>query len=210
MIESERGHHLRFCPLRAEVCGYTGGTEAIIKNRLDNSGITFNVVVDGKREMRYAHTMMSEMDRMDPCKVGEIVKCLADGFHEMVKHPCAAGRIEILRFNKVELCQSRKADALHFTRRFFWLRGGLSLRPSHRRESFRRHRDAHAVPIPSRAMPAAYRRLTRLRETTRDNPSSGSSRRSPFHQLLSARLAYSLFLFLLCIIPHFFKGESDE
>jgi len=66
------------------------GTEAIVKDGLDDRIFVFDVVVDREGKMRYAHTMVTVDDGMNAGMVGESRECLSNAIHEMVQNPCPA------------------------------------------------------------------------------------------------------------------------
>ena len=59
---------------RPEMRGNAGRAEAVVQNRLDDDFFTLNVVIDGEREVRNHHAVMSEADRVYAVELREGVE----------------------------------------------------------------------------------------------------------------------------------------
>lgn len=89
------------------------GTEAVIEDGFHNDIVADDIVVHRKREMRHAHSVVSEVDGMDARGAGQLHECLVDGLHEMPDYPSPVGCVEILGLGEVEL--GKGGDAGGFT-----------------------------------------------------------------------------------------------
>ncbi len=179
---------------RPEVCRDSGGAETVIQNGMYNGIIALNVIVDGEREVRHPHAMMSVDDRMDARKVGQALERFVKAFHEMRDNPIAATHIEVLGLNEVELGQGGKSNALHVSGRYGVRQGGLSPLSNHRRGLYLLHKEPYAVRAHVHARPGACSRLRTPQVPSRDSPLSGSSRRKSCCRSLARRAAWSSFL----------------
>ena len=179
---------------RPEVCRDSGGAETVIQNGVYNGIIALNVIVDGEREVRHSHAMMSVDDWMDARKVGQALERFVKAFHEMRDNPIAATHIEVLGLNEVELGQGGKSNALHVSGRYGVRQGGLSPLSNHRRGLYLLHKEPCAVRAHVHARPGACSRLRTPQVPSRDSPLSGSSRRKSCCRSLARRAAWSSLL----------------
>lgn len=184
---------------RAEMRGDAGRAKAVVQNRLDDDVVALNVVVDGEREVRNHHAVMTEVDGVYACEINEGIERGGDVLHEVVKYPCAIGGIEVLSLGEVELGKSRKSHAFHVTARPGGPRGGLSRPSSRRRESCRRRRDVRGGQALVRAIPAARKHWKPLQVTTKDSPSPELSARHPSRRFFALQLACSISPFAVII-----------
>ncbi len=56
---------------RAEMRGDAGRAEAVVQNRLDDDVVALDVVIDGEREVRNHHAVVSEVDGVYACEISE-------------------------------------------------------------------------------------------------------------------------------------------
>ena len=178
-------------------------TKAIVKYGLDHGIFAFDVVVYGKREVWYTHAMMPVANGVNSSKLRKIVKRLVDAIHEMIKHPVAVRRIEILRFDEVELGKGCEPNVFHLTEPPFGQQGAPLLQTSRKQGASPLHKASLGEPILVHAMQGECTRPRTFQGTTKDSPSSGLSRRHPSRQLLSSQQACSCFLSSRTIIPKF-------
>ena len=179
---------------RPEVCRDSGGAETVIQNGVYNGIIALNVIVDGEREVRHPHAMMSVDDWMDARKAGQALERFVKALHKMRDNPIAATHIEVLGLNEVELGQGGKSNALHVSGRYGVRQGGLSPLSNHRRGLYLIHKEPYAVRAHVHARPGACSRLRTPQVPSRDSPLSGSSRRKSCCRSLARRAAWSSFL----------------
>lgn len=176
-------------------------TKTVVKYSFDHGIFAFDVVVYGKREVWYAHAMMSVANGVDASKLRKVVKRFADAIHEMIQHPLAVRRIKILRFDEIELGKGCKPNVFHFREQPFGRQGAPLLQTSRKLGASPRRKVSLCEPIRVHATQGECTRPKMFQETTKDSPSSELSRRHPFHQLLSSQQACSCFLSSHTIIP---------
>ena len=106
-IGSVSTRHVRH-PDRTEMRRDPRRTETVVKNGLYDRRFIFEVVVDGKREVRDWHAVVAVMLRVDAGVSFKIVHRLRDGTHEMIEDPGTFWGVEILGFDKVEFSKGCK------------------------------------------------------------------------------------------------------
>ena len=181
-------------------------TKTVVKYGFDHGIFAFDVVVYGKREVWHTHAMMPVANRVDSSKLRKVVKRFADTIHEMIQHPLAVRRIEILRFDEIELGKGCKPNVFHFRGQLFGRQGAPLLQTSRKPGVSPRHKASPCEPIRVHAMRGECTRPKMFQETPKDSPLSGLSRRHPFRQLPSLRQACWCFLSSRIIIP---KNRDD-
>ena len=190
---------LLFGEPRAEMRGDAGRAEAVVQNRLDDDVVALDVVIDGEREVRNHHAVMSKVDGVYACETGKGIECGGDVLHEVVKYPCAVGGIEVLSLSEVELGKSRESHAFHVTARPDGPIGGLSRPSSRKPESCRRRRDVRGGQARVRAIPAARMHRKPIQATTKGSPSPELFARHPSRQSFALQLACSISPFAVSI-----------
>ena len=87
-----------------EVCRDSGGAETVIQNGVYNGIIALNVIVDGEREVRHSHAMVSVDDWMDARKAGQALERFVKTLHEifsaevMLSIACKTGGMVVIPF----------------------------------------------------------------------------------------------------------------
>ena len=191
-IAPKRTVCLLFGEPRAEMRSDAGRAETVVQNRLDDDVVALDVVIDGEREVRNHHAVMSEVDRVYACETGEGIECGGDVLHEVVKYPCAVGGIEVLSLDEVEFGKGRESHVFHVTVRSFGPSDGTLHRPSHRRGSCLRRTAVRGGRVPAHAIPAACMHLSWTQATTKGSPSPEPSARCPSRRFPAAVPTFSI------------------
>ncbi len=178
-----------FGVLGAEVCGDASRAETIVQDGLYNGIVAFDVIIDGKREMRDAHAMVPKVHGVYAGELGQVGERMVDALHEMVENPCATRRVEILGLDEVELGQGGESYALHVRERSGVLGVGLSLPPSHIQATSPRHKAFRGGQVRVHAKPVACMRTNLIRAKTKYSPSPEPFPRHPSRRFSALWLA---------------------
>ena len=145
-------------------------TKTVVKYGFNNGIFAFDVVVYGKREVWYTHAMMSIVNGVNSSKLRKIVKRFADTIHEMIQHPLAVRRIEILRFDEIELGKGGKPNVFHFREQPFGRQDAPLLQTSRKPGASPQHKASLCEPIRVHAMRGECTRSKMIQETPKDSP----------------------------------------
>ena len=162
------------------------GTEAIVEDCFYDYVVSFDIIINGKGEMRNTHSMMSIKNRMYSSGFGKLGKSPINICHEMIKYPRSGWCIEILGFDKIEFCQSRETNAFRFKVHFGEPEDGLLPQPNHKRVSCPRNRASRVERVHRHARQVVRRQKRFSQATTKDSPSSGLSRQCSSRQFVEA------------------------
>lgn len=165
-----------------KVGGNACRSETVIENCFYDYFVTFNIVVNRKREMRYSHTMMSVENGMDSRLYGKFCESAVDVVHEMLKNPCAVRCIEVLGFDEVEFRKNGKAYSFGIKEHVGVPEAGLLLLPSRKRAICLRHRVSRVGRVRLRARLEGHMRMRPFRATATNSPSFGLFQRHSSHQ----------------------------